>query len=342
MSSIQALVRPNIINLKAYSSARDEFSGQLGVFLDANENPFGRLNRYPDPHQTQLKEQLAILKQVTAKNVFIGNGSDEVIDVLYRVFCSPEKDHVILCPPTYGMYEVSAQINGVGIINIPLDAQFQLQSEKILAANNHDQTAKLLFLCSPNNPTGNTLFAIDEVLQSFQGIVVVDEAYIDFSRTPSYLEKLQAYPNLVIMQTFSKARGLAAARVGVAYASEEIVQYMNKVKPPYNVSKLNQEAALEALAQEAQFQQHVNHILEQRAWLEQELKNLKLVRKIYPSDANFLLLEVTDANRIYADLVSRQVITRNRHSLVENCIRITVGHETENQKLIDELKKIKP
>ncbi|MGL4599696.1 MAG: histidinol-phosphate transaminase [Bacteroidia bacterium] len=342
MSSIQSLVRPNIVNLKAYSSARDEFSGQAGVFLDANENPFGTLNRYPDPHQVLLKKQLAALKQVAAKNIFIGNGSDEVIDVLYRVFCTPEKDQVILCPPTYGMYEVSAQINGVGIINIPLDAEFQLQTEKVLAANKHDQTAKLLFLCSPNNPTGNSLLAIDELLKSFQGIVVVDEAYIDFSRTHSYLEKLQAYPNLVIMQTFSKARGLAAARVGVAYASEEIIQYMNKVKPPYNVSKLNQEAALEALAQETQFQQKVNQILEQRAWLEQELKQLDLVRKIYPSDANFLLIEVNDANRIYANLVSRNVITRNRHNLVENCIRITVGHEAENQKLIDELKKIKP
>jgi histidinol-phosphate aminotransferase len=341
MSSIQAFVRIGIQNLQAYSSARDEFSGTTGVFLDANENPFGTLNRYPDPHQQALKAKLAALKKVAAQNVFVGNGSDEIIDVLFRVFCQPAKDQVILCPPTYGMYEVSAQINDVSAIKIPLDETFQLQTEKILTHNKQDETAKLIFLCSPNNPTANRLLEIDAILQSFRGIVVVDEAYIDFSKADSYIEKLNQFPNLVIMQTFSKARGLAAARVGVAYASEEIIGYMNKVKPPYNVSKLNQEAALDALANERVFQETKEAVLEQRAWLENELQGVKCVCKIYPSDANFLLVKITDANRIYAHLVNQNVITRNRTGIVENCIRITVGCPSENMMLLNALKKIK-
>ena len=338
-SEIINLVRRNILSLKPYSSARDEFSGNDGVFLDANENPFGELNRYPDPHQKELKQRLSELKSVPVSNIFVGNGSDEVIDLTFRIFCNPGKDKALTFTPTYGMYEVSAEINDVELIKVPLTAGFQIDFN---ALGNYllDENLKLIFICSPNNPTANSLENIEKVLQKFKGIVIVDEAYIDFSKAGSFLTKIDTYPNLIVMQTFSKAWGLAAARVGMAYSNDLIISFYNKVKPPYNVSDPNQKAAMKALKDSVGFEKRKSIILEQRTWLQNQLTELTVVIKIYPSDANFLLVEMTDANRIYNELVNQKVITRNRHSVVENCIRITVGSPEENRILVDALKKI--
>jgi len=339
-SEINTLVRKNILSLKPYSSARDEFSGTDGVFLDANENPFGELNRYPDPHQKELKKKLSEIKSVPIENIFVGNGSDEVIDLTFRIFCNPGNDKALTFTPTYGMYEVSAEINEVELIKVPLTASFQIDFD---ALDNYlsDDKLKLIFLCSPNNPTANSLENIEKVLQKFNGIVIVDEAYIDFSKAGSFLTKIDQYPNLIVMQTLSKAWGLAAARVGMAYSNDLIISLYNKVKPPYNVSGPNQKAALKALEDTNGFEKRKAIILEQRTWLQNQLAGLAVVIKIYPSDANFLLVEMTDANRIYNELVDQKVITRNRHSVVENCIRITVGSPEENRILVETLKKIK-
>ena len=339
MFQLEKIVRNNILNLKPYSSARDEYTGKDAVFLDANENPFGELNRYPDPHQTALKEKLSSIKSVGAENIFIGNGSDEVIDIAYRTFCEPGKDKALTFSPTYGMYDVSAAINNIELIKIPLTKDFQIDS-KLLNKYIDDENLKLIFICSPNNPSGNILNNIEDVLKRFKGIVFVDEAYIDFSEADSYISKLNLYPNLIISQTFSKARGLAAVRVGTAFASKEIISLYNKVKPPYNISKLNQEAALQSLEDQNQFEQNKNNILLQRSFLQKELEKINLIKKIYPTDANFLLVEVEDADKIYTELVNQKVITRNRNGVVKNCIRITVGSEEENLQLIKSLKEI--
>lgn len=336
--NLKDIVRPNIWSLQPYSSARDEFTGTEGIFLDANENPFGNNNRYPDPHQKFLKQKLAELKgnDIKPENIFIGNGSDEVIDLVYRIFCEPGKDKVIICPPTYGMYEVSANINNVAIISAKLNDDFQLDTDTIL----NQEDAKAIFICSPNNPTGNDINNIEKILESFNGIVVVDEAYIDFSDKDSLVSMLDKYPNLLVMQTFSKAWGLASARVGIAYASTEIIGLMNKTKPPYNVSAPNQARAIEALSKYDEYKQQLNSILEQREYLKKELDNIPIVKKIYPSDANFLLIEVDDANYTYNQLVGKCIVTRNRSTQIKNCIRITVGTAEENQKLLSELRKI--
>jgi histidinol-phosphate aminotransferase len=341
MKEIDQLVRPNILALKAYSSARDEHNSDEGVFLDANESPFGKLNRYPDPLQKKLKEKLAIIKQVAPENVFIGNGSDEAIDLLIRIFCRPGKDKIILCPPTYGMYEVLANINAVEIINIPLTNNFQLNVPGIsdVILENDQSEIKMIFLCSPNNPTGNILMDVETILKTFNGIVVVDEAYIDFSGTKSFAAKLGNYSNLVVLQTFSKAWGLAAARVGIAFASNKIISLMNKVKPPYNVSALNQEAAIRTLENKTQFDEQKELILAQKKYLISEFLKLNYVTKIHPSDANFVLIEVKNADALYAYLIGKKIITRNRNAVVKNCIRITVGNSLENQVLINELEK---
>lgn len=330
---LKTWVRPNIWALKPYSSARDEFSGDEGIFLDANENPFGRKNRYPDPHQRALKKALSERNHIPAENIFIGNGSDEVIDLVYRVFCEPAKDRVIICPPTYGMYEVSAHIHNVEVIRVPLTETFEMNIDEILA-----HPAHCLFVCSPNNPSGNRLKNVERLLEEFQGIVVVDEAYIDFCGDRSFTELLPQYPNLIVMQTFSKAWALASARVGVAYASAEIIALMDKTKPPYNVSRFNQEEALKALSKPEKQAYRVATILQERAMLEKELLQLPVVKQIYPSDANFLLTEVTDADAIYHYLVSEKVIVRNRNSVVRNCIRITVGTPEENKILLQALR----
>lgn len=335
MDNINNLIRKNILSLTPYSSARDEYKSNQGIFLDANENPFGNLNRYPDPYQWSLKQILSSQNKVAIGNVLIGNGSDEIIDLVQRVFCEPNEDKIIICPPTYGMYEVYANINNLGIISIPLTEDFQLNIEAILAQN-----AKILYLCSPNNPTGNSLENLKYIIKNFKGIVFLDEAYIDFSEQPSLVSKIKEYPNLIVSQTFSKARGLAAVRVGIAYANEIIISVMNKVKPPYNVSLLNQEAAVQSLADETNFKSNIQLIKSERELLKQSLLALDFVAKIYPSDANFLLVEMENATAIYNSLIEQQIITRNRSSVVENTIRITIGTPKENQQLLNALQLI--
>ena len=330
---LKSLVRSNIWELAPYSSARDEFTGNEGVFLDANENPFGDKNRYPDPHQRELKLKLSERNNIPVDNIFIGNGSDEVIDLVLRVFCDPEKDSIIVCPPTYGMYEVSANINNINIIKVPLDDIFQLDTEAILS-----KSAKCIFICSPNNPTGNNLHNIEEILELFNGIVVVDEAYIDFSDSPGFINKIDKYPNLIVTQTFSKAWALARARVGIAYSNNNIISLMSKTKPPYNVSGLNQDEALKALSESDKFNERVKIILKERETLMLEMSKLSFVKHIYPSDANFLLVKMDNPKKVYNYLVSNNVIVRNRDTVVPGCIRITVGSPEENSILINALR----
>ncbi|MCB9347112.1 MAG: histidinol-phosphate transaminase [Lewinellaceae bacterium] len=334
--SIKNLVRKNILRLTPYSSARSEFKGSAHVFLDANENPFDTgYNRYPAPLQWKVKDKIAKLKGIAREKIFLGNGSDEVIDLLLRIFCEPKEDHILILPPTYGMYRVSADIADVEVREVQLGARFQPEVEAILqAANAH---SKLLFLCSPNNPTGNSFSpeAIGRLAAGFPGVTVVDEAYIDFSAQPSSLTLLDQYPRLVVMQTFSKAWGLAGIRLGMAFASEEVIELFNKVKPPYNVNQLTQEAVLKALDDYQQQQQWVQSILGQRTLLAQYLSGLDFVERIHPSDANFLLVKVAEPRRIYDFLVERGIIVRDRSrvSLCEGCLRITVGTPEENEQL---------
>ncbi|AQX85436.1 histidinol-phosphate transaminase [Elizabethkingia sp. HX WHF] len=335
--NLENLVRPNILKLKPYSSARDEYKGDTGVFLDANENPFGTLNRYPDPYQKEVKEKLSALKSIPVSQIFLGNGSDEVIDLVFRIFCTPGRDKALVFTPTYGMYEVSANINDTELLQLPLNSDFQIDKESILPFLT-DENLKLIFICSPNNPTGNSIENVDFILENFNGIVFVDEAYIDFSAQKSWTEQLNQYPNLIISQTFSKARGLAAVRVGIAYSSPEIIALFNKTKPPYNVSQLNQEAALIALLDNQKYQSEIKTILGEKERLEKEFLQLSVIKKIYPSDANFILVEVNDADGIYNNLVQQKIITRNRNSVIASCIRITIGTTEENNQLITALR----
>ena len=338
---IKNLVRKNILNLKPYSSARDEFEGENGIFLDANENPFGELNRYPDPYQLKIKQKLSELNQISTENIFLGNGSDEVIDLAFRIFCEPKKDKILTFSPTYGMYEVSANINDVELINVELNEDFQIDLESLKPYLN-DENLKIIFICSPNNPTGNSIKNIEYILENFNGIVFIDEAYIDFSPEESFTNQIKNYPNLIVSQTFSKAWGMASVRVGIAYASEEIIKFYNKVKPPYNISQLNQDAIIKTLNDENinQVSENIKIILEEKKSLIQNLEKLDLVKTIFPSDANFILIEVDNANSVYQELVNQNVIIRNRNSVIKNCLRITVGSPEENQKLIETLQNI--
>ena len=337
MREIEELVRPQIRNLDPYKSARDDFQGMANVYLDANENPYGVYNRYPDPYQQSVKEKLSFIKGVNTSQIFLGNGSDEIIDLLLRVFCEPNTDRAITFTPTYGMYQVSADINCVELIKIPLNSDFQINPDAIERYRNRNDI-KLMFICSPNNPTGNSLQNLEPIIKSFEGIVIVDEAYIDFANSESWVAKIKEYPNLVVIQTFSKAWGLAGVRVGAAYANKKIIQLLSKVKPPYNISSLNQIAVSNALENIEEFENRKLHILEARDRLKKELTNLNLVEKVYPSDANFFLVQFQNADRIYTSLVSKGIITRNRSSVVNNCIRITVGSQEENELLLNELK----
>lgn len=341
MFKINDLLRDSIASLLPYSTARNEFSGTEGLFLDANENPYGEWNRYPDPYQKALKQKLSALKKIASKNIFIGNGSDEIIDLAFRIFCNPNQDKALTFSPTYGMYDVSAAINAVELVKVPLTANFEIDSTS-LGAYLNDDSIKLIFLCSPNNPTGNVLSktAIEEVLTKFKGLVIIDEAYIDFSDTPSWIKTLSRYPNLIVSQTFSKAWGLAAARVGVCYASEEIIEIFNKVKPPYNVSGLSQKAAIKALEDYEVFQKNIRIIKEEREKLKIELEKIELVLKVYPSDANFLLIELQDAIKVYNRLLAQRIIIRNRSKIVANCLRVSIGTPSENKQLLNALKKI--
>ncbi|MFD2542427.1 histidinol-phosphate transaminase [Lacinutrix gracilariae] len=341
MFDLKTLVRPNILALQPYSSARDEFKGSEGVFLDANENPFGTLNRYPDSYHKELKAVLSSNKNIPEENIFTGNGSDEIIDLLYRVFCNPGKDKTLTFTPTFGMYQVAADVNDVALIKLPLQDDFQINTEA-LKPYLSEENLKLIFICSPNNPTGNCFREkdVEYILKTFKGIVVIDEAYIDFSTKDSFAKYLKVYPNLIVMQTMSKAWSLAAARIGIAFASKEIIQLLNNVKMPYNISVLNQQAAVVALKDVTTFEANKKLILEEKTKLKQALETLSIIKKIYPSDANFWLVEVEDANSVYEKLVAQKVITRNRNSLVKNSIRITVGTSAENEKLIKALKNI--
>jgi len=344
---IKNLQRENIKNLKPYSTARDEYKGQASVFLDANENSFGsplpeNFNRYPDPLQLDLKDALSKIKGVPIENTFLGNGSDEAIDLLFRCFCNPGKDNVIILPPTYGMYEVSANINDVEIRKVNLLPNFQLDLEGIAEAI--DENTKLIFICSPNNPTGNSIIRtdIETILANFKGLVVIDEAYINFAKQRTFIQELTEYPHLVILQTFSKAWGLAGLRLGMAFASSIVIDILNKVKAPYNISQSTQDLALAALQNVAQVNDWIKVTVAERETLSQKLLELPMVRKVYPSDANFVLAEVADAAGTYHTLVDQGIIIRDRSRVVlcDGCLRITIGTPQENEILLSALKSI--
>ena len=339
-SKVQQFVRKNIQALAPYSSARDEYSGKEGIFLDANENPFGVYNRYPDPYQPALKQKLAQIKNTSADQIFIGNGSDEAIDLAFRIFCEPGQDKALTFVPTYGMYEVSANINDVELIKLPLNEEFQIDTN-LLQPFFSDKYLKLIFLCSPNNPTGNLLRTddIEFILKNFNGIVLIDEAYIDFCDQPSFIQKINEYPNLIVIQTLSKAWGLAGIRLGIGYMNEEILSYFNRVKAPYNISTVNQQTALDILNKEQDYRQKVKDILAEKEQLIQNLSGVKGILTIYPSDANFLLVEVENADELYEKLIARKIIIRNRNSVIKNCVRISVGTSGENEQLLNALKE---
>ena len=340
------LVRDNIKNLKPYSSARHEFTGKASVFLDANENAYGSplgvsYNRYPDPLQWQLKFQLARIKGVPAENICIGNGSDEIIDLAYRIFCNPGKDNVIICPPTYGMYAVNADINDVEIRKVNLTTDFQLDVDGITHAT--DGNTKLLFICSPNNPTGNNMNRADVelLLNNFPGIVIIDEAYINYSKQKTFIQELMEYPNLIVMQTLSKAWGLAALRLGLCFASLDIIDLFNKVKPPYNINEPSQQLALEALQNTQKVNEWIKEVVQQKEILINEFNSFSFVKTVYPSDANFILIKVDDADQLYQYLAANEIVVRNRSKETgcQNCLRISIGTPEENEILINTMKK---
>ncbi|WP_178985278.1 histidinol-phosphate transaminase [Winogradskyella helgolandensis] len=340
--NLNYLIRENIKSIKPYSSARDEYKDitEGMVFIDANENPFNtNVNRYPDPQQTNVKARLSELKGISSNQILLGNGSDEVLDLIFRVFCEPKKDNIITLPPTYGMYDVLANLNAVENIEIELESDFQPNTDEILrAAHTH---TKLLFLCSPNNPTANSFDAIkiEELINEFQGIVVIDEAYIDFSTKESWLSRLDEFPNLIITQTLSKAYGLAGIRLGICYASKDIISILNKIKPPYNINQLTQAKALDRLNDIDSVHNEVKSIIYEREKLSKALTSITFVQNVFPSDANFILAKVDDANQRYQQLIEKGIVVRNRTNqpLCENCLRFSVGTKEENEKLIQTL-----
>lgn len=346
---LTSLLRDNIRRLTPYSSARDEFKGSASVLLDANENAYGspldrHYNRYPDPLQGALKQKLSTIKGVPAQNMFLGNGSDEAIDLLFRAFCRPGVDNVILVPPTYGMYEVSANINDVAIRNVRLTTDFQLDLEGVAEAI--DANTRLIFLCSPNNPTGNSLNRedIETILANFDGLVVIDEAYINFSRQKSFIQELTEYGNLVVLQTLSKAWGLAGLRLGMAFASEEIIEVLNKIKPPYNINQATQELALQALDRVEVVNAWIRETVAERDQLAVNLQKLDIVLHVYPSDANFLLVKTVAPRPLYEYLVGEGIIVRDRSrvELCEGCLRITIGTPDENRILLTAMERYHP
>jgi histidinol-phosphate aminotransferase len=338
---LNAIIRPNIRNLVPYSSARDEFKGEASVYLDANENSLGSplikwYNRYPDPLQWEVKKKLSLIKGIAPEQIFLGNGSDEAIDLLYRAFCEPGIDNVVICPPTYGMYEVSANINNIKLKKVPLTPAFQLDLEGMEEAI--DPNTRIIWLCSPNNPTGNSLNRedVEMILNNFDGLVVIDEAYINFSRHRSFIPELPDYPNLVVLQTMSKAWGLAALRIGMAFASREIIEVMNRIKPPYNISQAAQELVLQALDNVDEVNEMIRILVDERKKLAEELIQLPQVVEVYPSDANFLLVKTIDAKGLYRYLIGKGIVVRDRSSvkLCDESLRITVGTPRENQVLL--------
>ncbi len=345
MFELDKILRSHLKELEPYSSARDEFSGEARIFLDANENAIGSTvnelyNRYPDPYQRSIKEKLAGIKRVKPEQIFLGNGSDEAIDLIIRAFCEPAEDNVIILPPTYGMYKVSAGINNVTVVQVPLTADFNIDETALFAHINAN--TKVIFICNPNNPTGNALDEgpIIHLLEQFSGCVVVDEAYIDFAAHESFTKYLDKYPNLIVMQTFSKAWGLAALRLGMAFADTSIINVLNRIKPPYNINGLTQEKALQALSNETIKNTMVASILKEREWLIAALSELEMVQKIYPSDANFILVKMEDPRAVYKYLIAEMVVVRDRSNvhLCEGCLRITVGTRAENDVLVLKLR----
>ncbi|MBW0160694.1 MAG: histidinol-phosphate transaminase [Sediminibacterium sp. Gen4] len=346
MFNLDQLTRANIKKLTPYSSARDEFSGEAKVFLDANENSLGSpllkwYNRYPDPHQQLIKQKLSAVKGILPEHIFLGNGSDECIDILFRCFCEPGKDNVIICPPTYGMYEVSAHINDIDIRKAPLLPDFQL--DLVHLENLIDANTKIIWLCSPNNPTGNSLNRtdIEMVLNNFNGIVVIDEAYINFARQKSFVQELKEYQNLVVLQTLSKAWGLAGLRLGMAFASQAIIEVMNKVKPPYNINQATQELVLKALEEVGQVNDMIKLLVDMREALAEVFISMPTVETVYPSDANFILVKIAEARKVYEFLLTKGIVLRDRSNvqLCDNCLRITVGTEQENTQLVDAMQE---
>ena len=342
MRTLQELTRPNIWSLAPYSSARNEYSGHVAhVFLDANENPYNApFNRYPDPLQGEVKQRLAKIKGVPEECIFLGNGSDEAIDLVYRCFCEPQKDNVVAICPTYGMYEVCADINNVEYRQVMLDEHFQVTAEKLLAAT--DSNTKVIWICSPNNPTGNNIYReeIMKVIEQFDGLVIVDEAYIDFSSENTMLQQLASHPNLIVLHTMSKAWGSAAIRLGMAFAQKDIIDIFNKVKYPYNVNLLTQEQAIKRLNDKISVEKWVNMLLLERGRLMQAFAELPICEKVYPTDANFFLAKMTDAQKIYDYLVNKGIIVRNRTriTLCNNCLRVTIGTKDENGELLGALR----
>lgn len=335
---LEKLVRPNILKMMPYSSSRDEFKGVAQVFLDANESPFGKLNRYPDPQQLTLKAKVADKWNVSPNEIFIGNGSDEIIDLLFRIFCTPGADKVLSFTPTYGMYKVSAQLNDVEMLEIPLNEDFDLD-ENIVNKALQEKDVKIIFLCSPNNPTGNILSekCIIQLLKNFDGLVIMDEAYAQFSNQSSWSKKLSEFPNLVVTQTFSKAWSLAAARVGIAFANPEIIELLTKVKPPYNVSELNQKAALDILLKSYRIAENTFVLKFERDKMLNALQGYTFVVRVFPTQANFILIKVSKPEKLYKFLSQNGIIVRNRNSQIAGCLRISVGNKKENRVLIKAL-----
>lgn len=344
--NLNNLIRPNIAALKPYSSARDEFkyaSPNQMIFLDANENPFENgVNRYPDPQQKDVKSLLSKIKNIPTENILLGNGSDEVLDLIFRAFCEPNQDNIITLPPTYGMYEVLANTNAIDVLSVELDHNFQPKVDDIL--NIQNSNSKLLFLCSPNNPTANSFDAskIEKLLINFRGIVVIDEAYIDFSEDQSWLAKLSNFPNLIVTQTLSKAYGMAGIRLGICFASNKIISILNKIKPPYNVNQLTQQKAIQRLEKQEDIQNEIQNIISERNQLIKKLASVNWIKTIYPTQANFVLVKVDNATKRYNQLVRKGIVVRNRTNqpLCKNCLRFTVGISEENEKLIETLKTI--
>lgn len=343
---LEKLVRKNILQMKAYSSARDEFTktSQEMLFIDANENPFpSGYNRYPDPYARNLRAKLSEIKQIPEANIMLGNGSDELIDLLFRLFCEPQKDEVLVTPPTYGMYQVLAELNEIKLNKVPLNAKFQLETNAIIEAISC--STKMIFICSPNNPSGNLMSVQDikSILKAFKGIVIIDEAYIDFAERSSFMRELNFFPNLVVIQTFSKAWAHAGIRLGMCFAQESIIQLLNKIKPPYNINQLTQEKALEVLEKASTYKIQVQIIVSEREILRAKLNEISWVEKIFPSDANFLLVKVDDANLRYQQLIDFGVVVRNRTKELhcENCLRLSVGTPDENIYLMDVINRLK-
>ncbi len=343
--ALETITRESVKKLKPYSSARDEFKDfdQEMIFLDANENPFDNgVNRYPDPHQQVLKKELSTIKKVLVEHILLGNGSDEVLDLIFRAFCEPKEDNVIITPPTYGMYQVLAEVNHVACREAALNEDFTLNTARI--EEQIDAQTKLLFLCTPNNPTANCFETqkIEKLLQTFKGLVVVDEAYIDFASQESWIQRLAEFPNLIVCQTLSKAYGMAGIRLGMGFASKEIINIFKKIKPPYNVNQLTQQKALEGLQNRRAYQEQVQAIVQERDRLAGELEKISFVEEVFPSEANFILIRVDDANKRYQQLLDKRIVARNRTTQThcENCLRITVGTEKENNTVLHVLQQL--